>query len=191
MAPSITIPAITSTAHVQRRTVVRRSLRLASLFVLAFPGVALAQAPGAATGGWVGPFTVIAAGLGMAIASGLCGLGQGRAIAAAVEAMGRQPGAAARIQTAMIIGLDARDRKSTRLNSSHSQISYAVFCLKKKKKKKELNREPNNKAKKRIIPTRSIRQRQYLDHTQAIDGKDLTKDSISISVEYICAIVEC
>src|SRR2546430_6946355 len=29
-----------------------------------------------------------------------------------------------------------RDRKSTRLNSSHSQISYAVFCLKKKKKTK-------------------------------------------------------
>src|SRR2546427_5712852 len=28
-----------------------------------------------------------------------------------------------------------RDRKSTRLNSSHSQISYAVFCLKKKKNK--------------------------------------------------------
>src|SRR2546427_9220699 len=28
---------------------------------------------------------------------------------------------------------DAGDRKSTRLNSSHSQISYAVFCLKKKK----------------------------------------------------------
>src|SRR2546427_5631120 len=31
---------------------------------------------------------------------------------------------------------DILDRKSTRLNSSHSQISYAVFCLKKKKKKK-------------------------------------------------------
>src|SRR6266481_1481148 len=30
----------------------------------------------------------------------------------------------------------AADRKSTRLNSSHSSISYAVFCLKKKKKKK-------------------------------------------------------
>src|SRR2546430_5385147 len=29
----------------------------------------------------------------------------------------------------------AEDRKSTRLNSSHSQISYAVFCLKKKKNK--------------------------------------------------------
>src|SRR2546430_8508025 len=29
------------------------------------------------------------------------------------------------------------DRKSTRLNSSHSQISYAVFCLKKKKQKQQ------------------------------------------------------
>src|SRR2546427_13234038 len=34
-----------------------------------------------------------------------------------------------------VLGL-AADRKSTRLNSSHSQISYAVFCLKKKKKTK-------------------------------------------------------
>src|SRR5688572_32561677 len=31
--------------------------------------------------------------------------------------------------------VDPTDRKSTRLNSSHSQISYAVFCLKKKKQK--------------------------------------------------------
>src|SRR5688572_31622111 len=31
------------------------------------------------------------------------------------------------------------DRKSTRLNSSHSQISYAVFCLKKKKQSKVLH----------------------------------------------------
>src|SRR2546430_9154613 len=31
-------------------------------------------------------------------------------------------------------GDNSEDRKSTRLNSSHSQISYAVFCLKKKKK---------------------------------------------------------
>src|SRR3712207_8958716 len=30
--------------------------------------------------------------------------------------------------------LERRDRKSTRLNSSHANISYAVFCLKKKKK---------------------------------------------------------
>src|SRR5438067_5234258 len=33
--------------------------------------------------------------------------------------------------------VSARDRKSTRLNSSHVSISYAVFCLKKKKKKGE------------------------------------------------------
>src|SRR5688572_32458473 len=33
-----------------------------------------------------------------------------------------------------VAGDERRDRKSTRLNSSHSQISYAVFCLKKKKK---------------------------------------------------------
>src|SRR5688572_31347295 len=33
--------------------------------------------------------------------------------------------------------VEIQDRKSTRLNSSHSQISYAVFCLKKKKKKKK------------------------------------------------------
>src|SRR2546427_9332599 len=33
------------------------------------------------------------------------------------------------------------DRKSTRLNSSHSQISYAVFCLKKKNKKISINLE--------------------------------------------------
>src|SRR3712207_7609143 len=31
------------------------------------------------------------------------------------------------------VGLEAADRKSTRLNSSHANISYAVFCLKKKK----------------------------------------------------------
>jgi F-type H+-transporting ATPase subunit c len=83
---------------------VRRSLILVGILVLASPGLALAAEAGT-SGGWIGPFAVIAAGVGMAIASGLCGLGQGRAVAAAVEAMGRQPGAAARIQTALIIGL--------------------------------------------------------------------------------------
>ena len=82
----------------------RRTLMLTVLGVLGAPVLAHAAdaAPG---GGWVGPFAVIAAGLGMAIAAGLCGLGQGRAVASAVDAMARQPGAAARIQTAMIIGL--------------------------------------------------------------------------------------
>src|SRR2546426_4557375 len=41
----------------------------------------------------------------------------------------------------LLLGL--RDRKSTRLNSSHLVISYAVFCLKKKKKKSiTVNRSP-------------------------------------------------
>src|SRR3989449_8570468 len=35
------------------------------------------------------------------------------------------------------VAVAARDRKSTRLNSSHGYISYAVFCLKKKKKHKK------------------------------------------------------
>src|SRR5947207_12180870 len=34
-----------------------------------------------------------------------------------------------------------RDRKSTRLNSSHTVISYAVFCLKKKKKQKDITND--------------------------------------------------
>src|SRR3712207_7070571 len=43
------------------------------------------------------------------------------------------------------------DRKSTRLNSSHANISYAVFCLKKKKKNK--NRHIFNTRKKTALPT--------------------------------------
>src|SRR5216683_7156771 len=43
----------------------------------------------------------------------------------------------------------ARDRKSTRLNSSHDQISYAVFCLKKKKKKKKKKKNEKKKKKKK------------------------------------------
>src|SRR2546422_7583881 len=36
-------------------------------------------------------------------------------------------------------GIGTKDRKSTRLNSSHGYISYAVFCLKKKKKNNNTN----------------------------------------------------
>src|SRR5690349_23784367 len=39
------------------------------------------------------------------------------------------------------IDAELRDRKSTRLNSSHVEISYAVFCLKKKKKKKDKQKQ--------------------------------------------------
>ncbi len=47
----------------------------------------------------------ISAAFGMAIASGLCGLAQGKAVASAVEGMARNPGAAKVIQLAMLIGL--------------------------------------------------------------------------------------
>ncbi|HUG37569.1 MAG TPA: ATP synthase F0 subunit C [Candidatus Limnocylindrales bacterium] len=77
-------------------------LTLTTWSVVSVPGLAFAADGG---GGWVGPFAVLAAGLGMGLASGLCGLGQGRAAASAVDAIARQPGAAGRIQTVMIIGL--------------------------------------------------------------------------------------
>src|SRR5690349_24017077 len=40
-----------------------------------------------------------------------------------------------------LVVLGEPDRKSTRLNSSHVEISYAVFCLKKKKIKERLNKQ--------------------------------------------------
>src|SRR5437868_11024112 len=43
--------------------------------------------------------------------------------------------AAENADAARLVGISPEDRKSTRLNSSHVSISYAVFCLKKKKKK--------------------------------------------------------
>src|SRR5688572_31464361 len=50
------------------------------------------------------------------------------------------------------------DRKSTRLNSSHSQISYAVFCLKKKKKKtKQHNYRTHKSQTKPSTPHNSAR----------------------------------
>src|SRR3712207_8653515 len=42
-------------------------------------------------------------------------------------------------------GRHVRDRKSTRLNSSHANISYAVFCLKKKKETHDYTRYPPQK----------------------------------------------
>src|SRR3712207_7903424 len=44
------------------------------------------------------------------------------------------------LQHRVAVGVPVLDRKSTRLNSSHANISYAVFCLKKKKNKNELNK---------------------------------------------------
>src|SRR5687768_17729250 len=66
-------------------------------------------------------------------------VGLGRAAAARparVEHHVGARGARAAGRTGRWFGVPAEDRKSTRLNSSHGYISYAVFCLKKKKKTK-------------------------------------------------------
>ena len=47
----------------------------------------------------------IGAGIGIAIAAGLCGLGQGKATGSAVEALARNPGARAGIQLLLVLGL--------------------------------------------------------------------------------------
>ncbi len=57
------------------------------------------------TGEPVSQWTPIAAGLGMALAAGLCGLGQGKATASATEALARNPGARPGIFTFLILGL--------------------------------------------------------------------------------------
>jgi len=81
-----------------RKTMMYFFLVMAILFV-AMPVYA---ADSSAPVNWGVP---IAAGVGMGIASGLCGLGQGRATASAAEAMARNPGARPGIQFVLILGL--------------------------------------------------------------------------------------
>ena len=78
--------------------------RVLSVLVLALLACSVlsAQTPATAAADWSHPFSSAFA---MAIASGLCGLAQGKAIASAVEGMARNPGAAGAIQLAMLIGL--------------------------------------------------------------------------------------
>ena len=81
--------------------------KLSFLFLLAFL-MLVAAAPVYAQGASEKPVNwgvPIGAGIGMAIASGLCGLGQGKATAHAAEAIARNPGATAAIRFALILGL--------------------------------------------------------------------------------------
>ena len=75
------------------------------LALLALAGPAIAQQPagsgGAATVNWV----AITSGFSMAIASAVCGMAQAKAVAAAAEGMARNPGAAAPIRFALLLGL--------------------------------------------------------------------------------------
>jgi F-type H+-transporting ATPase subunit c len=72
------------------------------LFTVFGPGMALAQ-EGAGTS--ADAFIALAAGLGIGIASLGAALGQGRAVAAAMESIGRNPNSADRLFTPMILGL--------------------------------------------------------------------------------------
>jgi len=72
-----------------------------ALMFLAVP--MFAQGGGAAAG--PAEWRVVAAPLAMAIASGLCALGQGKAVAGAAEGIARNPSAAAAIRFALILGL--------------------------------------------------------------------------------------
>ncbi|HUJ19878.1 MAG TPA: ATP synthase F0 subunit C [Bryobacteraceae bacterium] len=73
---------------------------LAAVLLLACP--IFAQTTG---GGGSASLNLPAAYIAMGLASGLCGLGQGRATASAAEAMARNPGAQAAIRFALILGL--------------------------------------------------------------------------------------
>jgi len=76
---------------------------LAVLFLLVAASPVFAQGTGSGIG--TGELRFVGAALGMGIASGLCGLGQGKAVSGAAEAVARNPGARAGIQTLLVLGL--------------------------------------------------------------------------------------
>ena len=76
-------------------------LMMAMMF-LAIPMFAQTTGGGSSSSAWAVPFT---SGISMAIASGLCALGQGKAVAGAAEGIARNPGAFPAIRFALILGL--------------------------------------------------------------------------------------
>lgn len=78
----------------------RNRLMMLAMLLMATPMFAQAQGGTGSGGG-----ALLGAAFAMAIASGLCGLGQGRAIAAAAEGVARNPGAGGQIRTLLVLGL--------------------------------------------------------------------------------------
>lgn len=76
-----------------------------SLAAMLLASPAFAQAAGAGSNNGSATWVPLAAGLGMALAAGLCGLGQGRATASSAEALARNPGARPGIFLFLILGL--------------------------------------------------------------------------------------
>jgi F-type H+-transporting ATPase subunit c len=87
-----------------KRNLVRLALGLMAVVFTAAP--AFAQAPAASEGSSLGRgLALLGCVIGLGIAAGLCGIGQGRVAAAACEGMARNPGAYNRVQLALILGL--------------------------------------------------------------------------------------
>lgn len=82
-----------------------RKLMMLAVTLMAMASPMLAQGTGGGSGDISTGTRMAAAYIAMGIASGLCGLGQGRATASAAEAMARNPGAIAAIRVALILGL--------------------------------------------------------------------------------------
>jgi len=83
----------------------QNTLRTLKFVFASLAALLLATPAFAQSGEAISPYTPLAAGLGMALAAGLCGLGQGRATASASEALARNPGARPGIFTFLILGL--------------------------------------------------------------------------------------
>src|SRR2546430_3480385 len=100
------------------------------------------------------------------------------------EMMGRPASPAATIWSVV-------DRKSTRLNSSHSQISYAVFCLKKKNKKNVLSqlhqrcdghlRSHGGRLTRHLPPPRRTPSRHLSDHLTCSPRRARLADRLSFA----------
>src|ERR1035438_590171 len=80
----------------------QKMLLLIALFLICSP-MMFGQTPQNPSAG--GHWVPISAGFSMAIASGMCGLAQAKAVTAAAEGMARNPGAAASIRFALLLGL--------------------------------------------------------------------------------------
>src|SRR2546430_829276 len=90
------------------------------------------------------------------------------------------------------------DRKSTRLNSSHSQISYAVFCL--KKKKRDAEHDPAHVAELVEVPLLHLIRVELPDqhsadmagdHRELVRGRDALADPAPHLVESVAMIIIC
>src|SRR5687768_17861572 len=106
------------------------------------------------------------AGIGLGLAVIGAGLGIGRLAAGLAEGIARQPSAVAQLTGAVNLPLFllegvailaevfalliVLDRKSTRLNSSHGYISYAVFCLQKQKRLSARPQRRSRRSRRRV-----------------------------------------